>query len=417
MAKNGELSTVPSRLRFSEFANEELRDVQLGDVTEDSTERNGERKTRPPIMGVSKTDGIIPMEKRLIGKDIARYKRLEKDWFAYNPMRLNIGSIARWKGDGDVLVSPDYVVFRCLTEGDATIDPAYLDHFRSSDQWRDFVGESGDGGVRIRIYYKDLARLLLKLPSSPEQQKIADCLTSLNELIAAQGQQLAALTAHKRGLMQQLFPLEGETRPRRRFPDFRNTRDWSKRSMSQLLDRVSKPVEIDATARYREIGVRSHGKGVFHKESVTGKLIGNKRVFWVAPNAFVVNIIFAWEQAVATTSDAESGMIASHRFPMYLGKPNMCDVEFLKRAFLMPEGNRLLGLASPGGAGRNRTLGQAEFEKIEMFLPEDVKEQQRIADCLSALDAQIAAASEKLVALKTHKKGLMQQLFPSAEED
>jgi type I restriction enzyme S subunit len=135
----------------------------------------------------------------------------------------------------------------------------------------------------------------------------------------------------------------------------------------------------------------------------------------VIPNAFVVNIIFAWEQAVASTTAAEEGMIASHRFPMYLGKPGRCDVRFLKHVFLTPQGKHLLGVASPGGAGRNRTLGQTEFEKIEVVLPDRPEEQTKIADFIAATDARIDAEAEKLAALKMHKTGLMQQLFPSPE--
>lgn len=172
-------------------------------------------------MGVTKAEGIVPMEERLIASDIARYKVVQKDWFAYNPMRLNIGSIARWQGDSDILVSPDYVVFQCSKGLGSEIAPAYLDHFRQSGAWEKFVTEGGDGSVRVRIYYKDLARLQVTLPSLAEQKKIADCLTSLDEVIAAQGRKVEALKAHKRGLMQQLFPREGETRPRLRFPEFR----------------------------------------------------------------------------------------------------------------------------------------------------------------------------------------------------
>jgi type I restriction enzyme S subunit len=100
---------------------------------------------------------------------------------------------------------------------------------------------------------------------------------------------------------------------------------------------------------------------------------------------------------------------------MYVAKPDKCDVRYLKEFFLTKAGKYLLGLASPGGAGRNKTLGQREFENIEISLPETVAEQTRIADCLNSLDDQIAAETEKLGALKTHKKGLMQQLFPSPE--
>src|SRR5690606_19257076 len=76
-------------------------------------------------------------------------------------------------------------------------------------------------------------------PRVAEQQKIADCLTSLDELIAAQGRKVEALKAHKKGLMQQLFPREGETLPRLRFPEFRDAGEWEPAPLSRILDLVS----------------------------------------------------------------------------------------------------------------------------------------------------------------------------------
>ncbi|TKB66382.1 MAG: hypothetical protein E8D52_17145 [Nitrospira sp.] len=194
------------KLRFPEFRGVALRSVQLGDVTEEGRRRNGKKHSVASVMGVAKADGIVPMKARLIAADIERYKLVEHDWFAYNPMRLNIGSIARWKGESEILVSPDYVVFKCITDDESGIVPDYLDHFRQAKAWEDFVTEGGDGGVRVRIYYKDIARLQLALPSLPEQQKIAECLSSVDEVIAAQAQKVDALKTHKKGLMQQLFP-------------------------------------------------------------------------------------------------------------------------------------------------------------------------------------------------------------------
>lgn len=165
----GEKQTMVPRLRFPEFVGQRLREVLLKGVTAESRERNGDDSSTMPVMGVSKAEGIVPMEKRLIASDITRYKIVQKDWFAYNPMRLNIGSIAQWKGEHDILVSPDYVVFRCLSGTDVEIDPDYLNHFRQSDAWEKFVSEGGDGSVRVRIYYKDLARLQLVLPGRNEQ--------------------------------------------------------------------------------------------------------------------------------------------------------------------------------------------------------------------------------------------------------
>src|SRR5690606_13554556 len=130
----------------------------------------------------------------------------------------------------------DYVVFRCLDEPGAAIDPAYLDHYRQTTAWDKFVSEGGDGSVRVRIYYDHIARLKLALPPLAEQRKIAACLTSLDELIAAELQKLEELRAHKKGLMQQLFPREGESSPRLRFPEFRKGRKWEKQCLSDIAD-------------------------------------------------------------------------------------------------------------------------------------------------------------------------------------
>ena len=251
--------------------------------------------------------------------------------------------------------------------------------------------------------------------SLAEQQKIAECLNSLDELIGAERQKLDALKAHKKGLMQQLFPSEDETVPRLRFPEFRKAKAWRKRKISEVLTKTSIPVQVEPERTYREIGIRSHGKGVFHKEPVSGAVIADKRVFQVVEDALVLNIVFAWERAVATTSKDEVGMIASHRFPMYVPKSEGCDVRFMKHALLTPQGKNLLGIASPGGAGRNRTLGQDIFEDSGIIIP-DKEEQAKIADCIRSVDDLITAQTAKLESVKSHKRGLTQQLFPPAME-
>lgn len=260
-----------------------------------------------------------------------------------------------------------------------------------------------------RVFYPKL--------DSGEQAKIAACLGSLDNLIAAEGRKLAALRDHKQGLMQQLFPQPGQSQPRLRYPEFRHMGEWVNRKVSKLLKKVAEPVNVEPAEIYREIGIRSHGKGVFHKESITGKELGNKRVFWIVENAIILNIVFAWELAVANTTNQEKGMIASHRFPMYLPYKNKADVQYMKYFFLTHKGKELLWIASPGGAGRNKTLGQKDFENLELLLPERLEEQQKIADCLSALDARIASQAAKIDALQTHKRGLMQQIFPAPEKN
>jgi type I restriction enzyme S subunit len=186
--------------------------------------------------------------------------------------------------------------------------------------------------------------------------------------------------------------------------------DWKIVPLGKLLRRVKKPIDVEARKLYCEIGIFSHGKGVFHKEERTGTSLGNKSVFWVEPDCFVVNIVFAWEQAIAKTTDSEKGMIASHRFPMYKPEAGVLDLDFLVSFFNTPQGKYLLGLASPGGAGRNKTLGQQAFLDLSIPLP-SFPEQCKITDILNTVDQAIALTERRIEAARQRKKGLMQRLL------
>lgn len=196
--------------------------------------------------------------------------------------------------------------------------------------------------------------------------------------------------------------------PKLRFPEFSG--EWEERKCSSIFDKVRNSVDVKENEMYRQIGIRSHGKGLFYKEEVTGKELGNKRVFWVEPNVFVVNIVFAWERAVARTTENDLGLIASHRFPMYKPKEGILDLDYITYFFKTNKGKSLLELASPGGAGRNKTLGQKEFDNLDTVLPE-VKEQKKIAKFLSVLEIRIDKQQEKVEALEEYKNGIMQKIF------
>lgn len=189
---------------------------------------------------------------------------------------------------------------------------------------------------------------------------------------------------------------------------------WSARSLGSVLERVVKPVTPSPAALYREIGIRSHGKGIFHKPPVLGESLGDKRVFEVVPDCLVLNIVFAWEQAVARTTEAEVGMIASHRFPMYRPKSGACDIDYLVCFFKSKRGKHLLELASPGGAGRNKTLGQNDFAKLAFPMPSRA-EQNRIANILTTWDEAIRAVQQLLDNHNARKKALLQKLMTGRE--
>ena len=185
---------------------------------------------------------------------------------------------------------------------------------------------------------------------------------------------------------------------------------WNIKPFSKLLNRTRKPVAVDEGEKYREIGIRSHGKGIFHKEQISGSAIGKKSVFWVQPDSLIFNIVFAWELAVAITSEKEKDMIASHRFPMYSGNGYAVDIKFVYWFLMSKRGKHSLGVASPGGAGRNKTLGQGELRTLLIPLP-SVTEQKRIAEILYTWDNALKQTRKLFESKKRHKKALMQQLL------
>lgn len=186
--------------------------------------------------------------------------------------------------------------------------------------------------------------------------------------------------------------------------------DWKLMSIDEITHRITNRVEVEPDKEYQEIGIRSHGKGLFHKDKVTGKSLGNKRVFWIDPGCFIVNIVFAWEQAVAKTTEKEIGMIASHRFPMYKPQKGILDLDYILYFFKTPLGKHLLGLASPGGAGRNKTLGQKEFGKLLVPIP-PIGEQEKIVSVLSTWSIAIKKLTLLIEHKEENKKGLMQELL------
>ena len=186
--------------------------------------------------------------------------------------------------------------------------------------------------------------------------------------------------------------------------------NWTVLRVGECLQRVGMPVIIQPNQLYTQIGIRSHGKGLFYKEPVTGAALGNKSVFWIEPDCFIVNIVFAWEQAIGKTTQAEVGMIASHRFPMYRPIDNKVDINYLIAFFLTKRGTDVLEAASPGGAGRNKTLGQDRFSKSMVVLP-PIEEQQKIAAILTTQDKVIELKEKLLAEKQRQKKYLMQVLL------
>lgn len=151
-----------------------------------------------------------------------------------------------------------------------------------------------------------------------------------------------------------------------------------------VLTLERRPVAVDPLAEYQEIGIRSFGRGIFHKDPVLGADLGNKRVFWIQPGDLIFNNVFAWEGAVALAREDERGKIGSHRFMTYVVDSDVADSNYLRHFFSSQPGLALLQHASPGSAGRNRTLAIDRFADLKIPLP-DLGIQRSVASKLDRL--------------------------------
>lgn len=178
--------------------------------------------------------------------------------------------------------------------------------------------------------------------------------------------------------------------------------------IGKLLALQRRAVDVDPVATYQEIGVRSFGRGLFVKPMVTGADLGGKRVFKIKDRDLVVSNVFAWEGAVAVAGPDHDEMIGSHRFMTWLPRDADVDVGYLCHYFGSDAGLESLGRASPGSAGRNRTLSIENFEAIDVPLPK-INEQRRIA---THLDALTAATGEMRLASERRRQSLGKVLVP-----
>jgi type I restriction enzyme S subunit len=247
-----------------------------------------------------------------------------------------------------------------------------------------------------------------------EQQKIAACLGSLDDLIAAQGRKVEALKAHKKGLMQHLFPREGETRPRLRFPEFRNAGEWGEEPLGDIAEiKLGKMLDIKKQAGGRllpylnNIAVRWNFIDTGNLPTMPFDDDELERFDLRRGDVLVC------EGGEPGRSAVWDGRIPEMKFQKAIHRvrftvpyvPNIL-VHYLET---IARTARFAGLFTGGGI---QHLTRETFATLRVPVT-SLDEQQRIADCLGSLEATIAAESAALTALRTHKTGLMQQLFPA----
>ncbi|MBW4847913.1 MAG: restriction endonuclease subunit S [Lachnospiraceae bacterium] len=302
------------------------------------------------------------------------------------------------------IMSPRFTTLRPIIKQDYNFWEYYI---HSEEVMRDYLVKATKAGTMMNeLVPEDLFGQFILVPSFDEQASIGAFLKCLDNLIVFQQDKCEKTVGVKASMLEKLFIQEKELLPQIRFGEY--TKPWRKAQLGEIVVPYSDPVETPHDG-YERLGIRSHGKGVFHDYVEAGKELGTAQMHRVSAHNLIVNITFAWEHAVAITCENDEGKLVSHRFPQFSMTDDIYD-QFLKYLILDSKFRHHLLLSSPGGAGRNRVLKVPEMLEYEMMIP-DIEEQKEIAGYLNSLDELIELYKVRVEKLKNIKTAFLQKMF------
>lgn len=369
-----------------------------------------------PILAITQEKGAVPREKIeynviVSDKSIAGYKVVEKGDFIIS-LRSFQGGIeySNYKG----LCSPAYIVLR---RKDETIYNDFYRHYFKSWQFIQDLNRNLEG---IRdgkmISYQQFSEILIPYPSFEEQQKIADCLSSIDDIIAEYNSKLESLKVHKKGLLQKLLtPMNGGgnscVMPRLRFPKYNNAKEWEIKKLKDIAIRISNK---NKSNKALPVLTNSASEGVVNQQDYFEREIVSKGN--LASYSIVNTDDFVYNPRVSTT--APVGPISRNTIGSGLMSPlytffrfSEGNIDFFEHFFKTNCWHQYLRDKANYGARFDRmNITNEDFMNMPIPFP-PIDEQQRIADCLSSIDETIKVYSDKVIVSKQHKMGLMQQLF------
>lgn len=341
-----------------------------------------------------------------------------------NGSKTLVGKNAEYKGDYPDLftIGAFCSIFRTKSE--------YARLIFKTENYKNFIEMSISGGNINNLRHSALEKFYFPIPlNTLEQQKIADCLSSLDDLITAQTEKITALQTYKKGLMQQLFPQEGESVPKLRF----GNSNWEIECFNDLYTFKNTNTFSRDQLNYTNGIVKNIHYGDIHKKFSTLFDIGNEMVPYIN-NSEVLDYIndesYCREGDIIFVDASEnledigkhieivnlSGFKVLSGLHTILARPK-------KDNMIIGFGGYLLGseyirnqIKKESQGTKVLGISAKRLSTIEIAFPVDKDEQQKIADCLSSLDKKIAKTNEKLTVLLAHKKGLMQKLFPVVDE-
>ena len=286
------------------------------------------------------------------------------------------------------------------------IDSGFLYRLIQGRKFSDTANQS-TGTKMPRADWKLVSKTAFFIPQNVNEQfVIGDFFINLDSLIISSEQKLGQLKIFKKACLEKMFPKEGEAVPEIRFKGFEGP--WQKKTFGSIVEKYVDPVATPKNGYYR-LGIKSHAKGTFHSYVEKGQELETAQMHRVAKEKFIVNITFAWEHAVAITTESDEGKLVSHRFPQFSFHNDMFP-DFFRYVISNEKFRHHLWLSSPGGAGRNRVLKIEEMLAYNMIIPSK-EEQKQIAEYLGRIDNLIDLTQQKLDKLKNLKKALLDRMF------
>ena len=397
---------VVPRLRFPEFRDAGPWEVKrvgyfLTESRIDGSTGDIAKKLTVKLWG----GGVVSKNEYLPGSPNTKYYRRKAGQFIYSKLDFLNGAfgIIPYELDGyeSTLDLPAFDFTKAIV-------PRFFLEYVKRPQFYKKHGEQADGSRKAkRIQVDYFLDLYVAVPCLAEQQKIADCLSSLDELIELQAKKLEALQAHKKGLMQQLFPREGETTPRLRFPEFRDAGPWEVKrlgdeSVAKFIRDTAPRSDLHPETYVSTENMLPDFGGITQASSLpaSGTIKQYRR-----QDILIANIrpylkkVWQADRNGTASNDVIVVRPSSDICPRYLG--------------ILLASDTFISYVMAGAKGLKMPRGDiALIKQYPVGLPTKIAEQQKIADCLSSLDELIELQAKQLEALKAHKKGLMQQLFP-----
>lgn len=423
--KEGGKPTLVPKLRFPEFREEHGWKVTKLNAISDPVIDRAIQGEREDVLSLSAEYGIVLQSeffgKKVAGENSERYLKIMRNDFVYNDRTTKastFGTIKRLSKHASGIVSPIYKCFRFKETENPVFWEWYFESGNHNVALADLVNEGARTG-RFNISITQFLSTQVWQPSESEQRRIAECLSSVDEAIVAQARKVDALKKQKKGLMQQLFPREVETKPclpERRFPEFRNEAMWHPSELGSIAiilkgKGISKadldPNGSQPCIRYGELYTRY---GEIISKVISRTKVPRSQLFFSEPNDVIIPSSGETKIDIAKASCVLAGGIALG------GDLNVIRTK-LNGIFLSYylNGPKRLDIAKVAQGDTVVHLYPHQLEALHIAVP-SIAEQQRIASCLSSLDSLISAEIQKFDTLKIYKKSLLQQLFPPSKE-